>query len=154
MDTFDLELARRLARLAEAVPVEAVPEPHRGHVPGRRLSGVLAGVTAAILIAGATVGGLVLFGVPTGHPGLFGPGRPLYCSGIERMTPPEAAAWLAAHGYVVTWQIEDVDAPSSRQSTVPPMSGYIIDGVLKGNQMTLVVEVGQGAQRVNPPPCQ
>ena len=72
------------------------------------------------------------------HEGLFNPGQPLACTGVERMTPPEAADWFAQHGYTVTWQIETrnggstKDASTSRQSSTPPQTGYVIDGVLEG----------------------
>lgn len=87
-----------------------------------------------------------------GYPGAFDPGQPLHCSGVQTMTPANAAAWLAARGYAVTWQIEDQDNHTSTQSGVAPPNGYVINGVLRGEDLLLVVETGAAAHSV-PPAC-
>jgi len=124
-----------------------------------RRAGSIAGVILAIASGGAMAGVAVgrppgpAGATPIGHPGLFNPGQPLHCSGIERMRPPEAARFLEALGYAVTWQVEDRDALTSRQTSVPPATGFIIEGVVHGRAMLLVVEVGSRATPANVASC-
>ena len=92
-------------------------------------------------------------GYPVGHPGLFTPGQPLHCSGVDRMTPAEAAPVLEALGYDVTWQVEDRDRLTSGQTREPPKSGFIIEGIVHGRAMVLVVEVGSRATPAKVAPC-
>ena len=154
MNGFDGQLRTRLARLEAAAPAAAPPS--LGKVPRlrSRVGGIAVAVAATLLVTGVAVGGIALVsnGV-TGHEGLFNPGQPLHCSGVNEMSPSVAQPWLTERGYSVTWQIEDQDAHTSQQAAVPPSSGYIIEGVLKGNQLTLVVETGSAARPANIAPC-
>ncbi len=77
----------------------------------------------------------------------------LACTGVWKMSPPEAEQYLVARGYSVTWQIEDQAAGTSVLSKQPPTAGYIIEGVLVGRDLTLVVEVGPEAQPANVADC-
>jgi hypothetical protein len=154
MNGFDGQLRTRLVRLEAAAPAGAPPS--LGRVPRlrSRVGGIALAVAATLLVTGVAVGGIALVsnGV-IGHEGLFNPGQPLHCSGVNEMSPSVAQQWLTDRGYIVTWQIEDQDARTSQQAAIPPTSGYIIEGVLKGNQLTLVVETGIAAQPANIARC-
>lgn len=154
MNGFDGQMRERLARLESAAPTGAPPNLGRARRFRSRVGGLALAVAATLLLAGVAVGGVVVIssGV-VGHEGLFNPGQPLRCSGVDKMSPPVAQQWLNERGYTVTWQIEDQDAHTSRQTSVPPTSGYIIDGILHGNQLTLVVETGANAQPANGSQC-
>lgn len=154
MNGFDGQLNTRLARLEAAAPAGAPPSLGRVARLRSRVGGIALAVAATLLVTGVAVGGIALVsnGV-IGHEGLFNPGQPLHCSGVNEMSPSVAQQWLTERGYSVTWQIEDQDARTSQQAAVPPTSGYIIEGVLKGNQLTLVVETGNAARPANITQC-
>jgi hypothetical protein len=147
-------LADRLHAMESAMPGGELPprvfdtHAHK-HRRGRQL-GIVAGIVAAMLLSGAAGAAVhqVMSGV-TGSPGVFTPGGPLACSPIQHMNPVDAAKALAALGYVVTWQIEyraeDPDQNESTMSLTPPADGYLIEGVLEGNRLLLVVEIGPAA---------
>ena len=154
MNSFEGRLRTRLARLEAAAPAGTAPRLGSVRRLRARVGGVALAVAATLLIAGVAVGGIaVVSNGVIGHEGLFNPGQPLHCSGVNTMSPLAAQRWLTDHGYSITWQIEDQDAHTSRQTAVPPSSGYIIEGVLKGNQLTLVVETGSAARPANIAPC-
>ena len=155
MDDFDLILRDRLVRLEGSL---ALPARHRLAWP--RLSrAVVAGLLAAAVVAGGAGAAAVIRGQQAkGSEGLFNPGQPLACSRVWAMTPPEAAEYLAARGYVVTWQVEHTDKPkgdptASYQTSVAPPAGYVIEGVRDGNRLTMIVEVGSRARQATPPEC-
>jgi hypothetical protein len=154
MNGFDRQLRTRLVRLEAAAPVGTPPS--LGRVPRlrSRVGGIAVAVAATLLVTGVAVGGIaVISNAVTGHEGLFNAGQPLHCSGVNEMSPSVAQQWLTERGYSVTWQIEDQEAHTSLQAAVPPTSGYIIEGVLKGNQLTLVVETGNAARPANIARC-
>ena len=75
------------------------------------------------------------------------------------MTPPDAAAFLAAHGYTqVDWQVETGSATSAdggkgTSSTVhvstPPPHGFVIPGsLLPGGKVIMVVDQRRDATGV------
>ena len=64
--------------------------------------GLVLGVGAGFATAANVV---VRTDVHTGE-SAFNKGQPLYCSGVELMTPPEADQWLRDRGYTVEWQME------------------------------------------------
>lgn len=76
-------------------------------------------------------------------PGVFTAEDPLYCNGLHELSPVQADPLLRDLGYEVTWQIEDRDARTSRQSSTPPGDGFIVEGALINGQLVLVVERGQ-----------
>ena len=61
--------------------------------------------------------------------GAFNKGQPLYCSGVELMTPPEAAQWLRDRGYTVEWQMDHF-LGGPRLSETPPGEGMIANGAM------------------------
>ena len=156
----DIELRDRLARLEAAAPGALPPMLPAPATRTHKLRGLGLALAAVLLIGAATTAGSAVLNEARSHEGLFNPGQPLACTGVERMTPPEAADWFAQHGYTVTWQIETrnggstKDASTSRRSSTPPQTGYVIDGVLEGDHiLTMVVETGPAAQPRGPMPC-
>lgn len=144
---FDSRLRERMLRLEATMP--DAPMRRRQHrlrwsLPPLLVVGVLA------FAAGVGASTLVQEGV-RGSPGVFSPLGPLFCSDIQQRTPADAGPLLSQLGYEVTWQIEDPAANTSRQSTVAPPDGHIIEGVLHGRELLLVVERGPGATPANDP---
>jgi hypothetical protein len=156
----DLDLSTRLAALEARAPTNGEPP----SLTARRrrstfaLSIALAPVLALALVA--TAAGAVIIGrLAEGHPGIENPGQPLAGAAMECMTPPEAAAFLASHGYVrVDWQVESgtvrsVDGGKGASSTIhlssPPPHGYVIPGsLLPDGQVIMVVDQRVGATGV------
>jgi len=166
MDDNDLDpglegaLRDRLARLEAAAPAALPPMLPAAATRTHKLRGLGLALAAVLLVGAATAAGNAVLNNARGHEGLFNPGQALACTGVELMSPPEAARWFAQHGYTVTWQIETrnggstKDASTSRQSSTPPQTGYVIDGVLEGDHvLTMVVETGPAAQPRGPMPC-
>jgi hypothetical protein len=144
MDEFDEQLRARLERLEATLPLGR-PVPSHAKRPEIRLTaGVVSGIAAVAMLAGAVAGATVISDGVRGHPGLFAPGGIFECTRIQEMTPRHAAGVLAELGYTVTWQVEDRDLGTSKQMSVAPSDGYIIDGVLEGANLVLVVERGAG----------
>jgi hypothetical protein len=147
-------LADRLRALERALPGGELPTDvfgtHSNKPRRRRQLGIVVGLIAAMLISGGAGAAVhqVMTGV-TGSRGVFSPGGPLACSPIQHMNPVEAGRALAALGYDVTWQIEyraeDPDQNKGTMSSTPPPDGYVIEGVLEGNRLLLVVEIGPAA---------
>jgi hypothetical protein len=147
-------LADRLRALESAMPGGELPigafDTHRDEPRRRRQLGIVVGLVAAMLISGGAGAAVhqVMTGV-TGSRGVFSPQGALACSPIQHMSPVEAGRALAALGYVVTWQIEyraeDPDQNVGTMSSTPPADGYVIEGVLEGNHLLLVVEIGPAA---------
>ncbi len=158
MDHFDTRLRDRLQLLEANLPARAGTGAKRRSPRWTAL--VVAGVAVLALATGGAGATLVQAGVTifrqgaaigqevlleNGHPGVFGPQGPLYCTRIQEMGPRQAAPILADLGYTVTWQVEDRDARTSTQTTISPADGFIIEGVLHGRDLTLVVERGAAA---------
>jgi hypothetical protein len=152
MDELDDVLRERLIRLEASIEV---PDRPRHLALSRRPRRMAAGVLAAVLVLGGAASASVLMdaqeAIPS--PGVFSAGGALACTGVWKMTPPEAETYLASRGFGVTWQIEDVGAGTSRLSEDAPRHGYIIEGVLVGQALTLVVEIGTGARQANVSDC-
>jgi hypothetical protein len=156
MDKFDSELDGRLASLAERAP--AAPAPpivahRRGH--GRRLgvSMTLAFALALGGVATAAAGVVVIGQLARSVEGIENPGQPLHGANLECMTPPEAAAFLAAHGYSdVVWQVEAGDGTktggTSVQQATPPAHGFVVPGAVVDGRLHMVVDQRAGAQGV------
>jgi hypothetical protein len=151
MDTFDEnkfddKMRLRLSRLEDSIPV-GLPSPKRPARRPLRLSfGVMFGIAMACLLAGAVAGATVVSSGVRGQPGLFAPGGTFACTQIREMPPQRAGEVLAELGYDVTWQVEDRDSGSTQQTAEAPNQGFIVEGVLHGQQLLLVVEQGKGAQ--------
>jgi len=87
--------------------------------------GLVLGVGAGFATAANVV---VRTDVHTGE-SAFNKGQPLYCSGVELMTPPEADQWLRDRGYTVEWQMEGFPG-GPRLSETPPEEGMIANGAM------------------------
>lgn len=150
------DIDARLATLEARVPVSVAP-PDPEATSSRRHRRVVALVAAPVLVvalaataaAGPTIYGLLVRGAP----GIENPGQPLYGANMECMTPPQAAAFLAAHGYTdVVWQIEVTDkGPGSADPQLaasPPEHGFVIPGAVIDGQLHMVIDQRPGAHGV------
>jgi hypothetical protein len=156
----DLDLSTRLAALEARAPGDDRPPA----LPGRRrrgrfaLSIAIAPALALAVVAAAAAGGaVVVSNLVRGYPGIENPGQPLAGANMECMSPPEAAAFLAAHGFTnVDWQVEAGDVTkkidgqyttTSVHQAVPPEHGYVIPGsALDDGSVIMIVD-----QRVGTP---
>jgi hypothetical protein len=148
-------LDRRLAALEARVPadptVPALPTGGRRRAMPRlaasmATAGILVLVVGATALAGAAATGLIAFG----HPGVENPGQPLEGANLECMTPPQAAAYLADHGFTnVVWQVETTGkGPASTapvQASTPPQHGYVVPGSIVDGQLLMIVDQRPGA---------
>jgi hypothetical protein len=161
MNHDDLDLAARLAALEARAPASTEPPA----LPIRRRRGRLA-VSMAMapalilaLVATTAAGAVVITRMAEGYPGIQNPGQPLAGAAMECMTPPEAAAFLAANGFPhVDWQVESgsvltADGGKGSSSTVhvstPPAHGFVIPGsLLPDGTVIMVVDQRVGATGV------
>jgi hypothetical protein len=153
------DIDTRLAALETRQPVDLAP-PALVMVPPRRrralalvVAPLLVLTLAATALAGPTISELLVRGAP----GVENPGQPLHGANLECMSPPQAAAYLAAHGYTdVVWQIEttakDPAATTSRPAptlvAVPPRHGYVIPGSVIDGRLHMIVDQRPGATGV------
>ena len=147
------DLATRLAAMEHRVPVGLAPTRIRPRWRGWAAS--IATAPIAVLLAAATVtaGGIAVAGLVTAAPGVENPGQPLAGAALECTTPPEAAAYLAAHGYTrVTWQVETGDASGkggvTRIVTTAPAHGYVVPGSIVDGTLLMIVDQRAGATGV------
>jgi hypothetical protein len=163
MDALDLDhdLTTRLSALEARAPGSAAPPAlARGRRRGRfALPIAMAPVLVLAVVATAAAGAAVISRLAEGYPGIENPGQPLAGANMECVTPPEAAAFLAAHGYAsVDWQVESGTAvtpdggkgtSSSIHVSTPPAHGYVIPGSrLPDGQVIMVVDQRVGATGV------
>jgi hypothetical protein len=150
METIDQDLAGRLAALEAAIPAPAGPPvlPGRGRRGRFAVSLALAPVVVLAVVATATAGAIAVASLAHGHPGIQNDGQPLAGVHMECMSPPEAAAVLAAHGFTnVTWQVESgvssvggaKGQTSTVQQSVPPEHGYVVPGSLLDDGTVIMV---------------
>ncbi|MGZ6267264.1 MAG: hypothetical protein ACXWNR_01695 [Candidatus Limnocylindrales bacterium] len=150
----DLELKNRLAAMEDRAPAfepPAIPaRRHRSVVMSFAMASVLTLAFAATAVATvAIVGGIV-----HGHPGVENPGQPLFGANLECMTPPQAAAYLAEHGYTdVVWQIESGGLGKSQGTTVlssvAPAHGFVVPGSMaEDGKLHVVIDQRSGASGV------
>jgi len=107
------------------------------------------------MVATAAAGAVVVGQLAIGREGIQNPGQPLAGAHMECMTPPEAAAFLAEHGYPdVVWQVEAGDptagggkgSTTSTQQATPPDHGYVIPGsILDDGRPIMIVDQRVGA---------
>jgi hypothetical protein len=137
----DVELDERLGQLEARVP-GAEPPTLRGQrrIP-QFLGGSLAGAILVLVAATSVVGGAVIVSEAVrGHPSVDSPGQPFFGAGLECMSPPEAEAYLADHGYTNTvWQVERDGAASDHVSTAPE-HGYVIPGSIIDGVLIMIVD--------------
>jgi hypothetical protein len=156
-DSADGDFEARLGRLTARAPARhdppAIPTTRR-----LRWSAATAAAALLVLAAAGTVGaGIVI----TGHqaqavPGIENPGQLLYGAHLECMTPPQAAAFLAAHGYRdVVWQVESGDPSlgkaglSSIEQSTPPDHGFVVPAAVLGDgKLHIVIDQRVGATGV------
>jgi hypothetical protein len=156
-DTFDTELDGRLAALEDRAPAGAMPSlpaRRRGHRGPLGLSVTLAAVLTLGAVVTATAGAVVVMQVVGQAPGVENEGQPLHGANLECMTPPDAAAYLAARGYTgVVWQVEGGDGTkgggTSVQQSSPPTHGFVVPGsLLNDGRLHMVIDQRVGAQGV------
>ncbi len=148
MNDSDHDLDLRLAALAARAP--ALGDPPALERRGRRgriaVSLALAPALTLALVATVTAGAVVVANMARGYPGIQNPGQPLEGARMECMSPPQAAAFLAAHGYTdVVWQVESGVGSQKVTTTVtqaiPPEHGYVVPGsVLDDGRLHMVVD--------------
>lgn len=149
----DTDIETRLAAMEARAPGTA--RPPSLPVPRRRgrfaISMAMAPVLILAVVATTAAGAVVASGLVRGHPGIQNPGQPLAGARMECMTPPEAAALLAAHGFTnVDWQVESGDpvardagkgTTSNTHQPIPPEHGFVIPGsVLDDGSVIMVVD--------------
>jgi hypothetical protein len=153
----DTDLAERLTALAARAPggddPPALTRARRGRIA---IPIALAPILVLAIVATTAAGVVVVGGLAAGQAeGIENPGQPLAGARMECMTPPQAAAFLAAHGYTdVVWQVETGDASTkvgagSVQQAAPPDHGYVIPGAIVGDgRLHMVVDQRRGATGV------
>lgn len=146
-------LVARLAALEARVPATALPALPAEHGRRRRVASlVLAPVLVLAVAATAVAGGAIVRGLAESHPGVENPGQPLAGAALECMTPPQAQAYLTAHGFTdVDWQVERGDATGKAGSSVhqatAPEHGFVVPGsILDDGSLIMVVDQRIGAQ--------
>jgi hypothetical protein len=150
------DLDPRLAAMEARVPVDAaLPDVTHSRRPRSPMTALIVApalvlVVGATALAGAAATGLIAFGAP----GVENPGQPLAGANLECMTPPQAAAYLSAHGFAnVDWQIEttakDPNGSTTPQPPViaatPPEHGYVVPGSIVDGQLLMIVDQRPGA---------
>jgi hypothetical protein len=157
----DLALDGRLTAMEARVSASTEPPA----LPARRRRGrfavsmAMAPALVLALVATTAAGAVVIGRLAEGYPGIQNPGQPLAGATMECMTPPEAAAFLAAKGFTnVDWQVEigtvlAADGGKGSSSSVhvitPPDHGYVIPGsLLPSGQVIMVVDQRVGATGV------
>lgn len=150
------DLGPRLTRIVGQLPIAGEPPAYRGP-RHRRVAGLSATSVLVILLASAVgviaiprvVGTLV-----QGFPGIENPGQALANAGLECMSPPEAAQYLAAHGFsTVVWEVQSGDLSKdidvSTIQSAPPAHGYVIPGaVLDDGKLHMIVDERVGAHGI------
>jgi len=153
----DSDLAGRLAALEAQAPATAAPPtlPTRRRRGRFAISMAMAPVLVLVIVATAAAGAAVVANLAQGHPGIQNPGQPMAGVHMECMTPPDAAAALAVHGFKdVVWQIEGgdpnrKDSTTSTQRPTPPEHGFVIPGsLLDDGSVIMVVDQRIGATGV------
>ncbi len=144
------DLQARLASMEHRVPDKTAPDVARGRRLGRGAPLALAPLMVLALAATVVAGGSVVAGLVRSAPGVENPGQPLEGAALECMSPPEAAAYLAAHGFTnVSWQVESGDASGKNGTTShissPPSHGYVIPGSIVDGRLLMIVDQRVGA---------
>ena len=161
MDHNDVDLETRLAALEARAPASAAPPvlPGRGRRGRFALSMAMAPFLLLAVVATTATGAVVVSNLVKGYPGIQNPGQPLAGAHMECMTPREAAAFLAAHGFTnVDWQVEAGDPTTkldgqydttSVHMRVPPEHGFVIPGsVLDDGSVIMIIDQRVGATGV------
>lgn len=150
----DNELRGRLA--AMEARIEPASPPSLAPRKSRHLGVSLVAAPLLILaVAGTAVAGAIIAGQAHGYPGVENLGQPLAGVQMECMTPPQAAAAIAAHGIAsVQWQIERDDPTTVKEgrmgstSTIQataPATGLVVPGAIVDGTLLMVVDQRSGA---------
>jgi hypothetical protein len=155
MNDTEFDLDNRLVAIAARAPGADPPSLMSRRPRGRVAVSSLLGAAAVLaLVATAASGAAVIVNdLVRGYPGIENPGEALAGAQMECMSPPQAAAFLAAHGYTnVVWQVEAGDpsgVPRSDTSVLqatPPEHGYVNPAaVLSDGKLHMVVDQRKGA---------
>lgn len=158
---FDRELDQRLTALAARAPGRDGPPGLVGRRIRRRRRALPFAVAPLLVLAvvATAVGAVVVRNLAAAREGIEDPGQPLAGAAMECMTPPEAAAFLAARGFdKVVWQVESgtMLAPDGGKGTshsvsqsVPPAHGYVVPGsLLEDGTVYMIVDQREGATGV------
>lgn len=156
MTTTDDELRDRLAAMESRLGTAEPPALPTRHGPRLALS-LVAGPLLVLAVVATAAAGIVVANQAHGYPGVENPGQPLAGAHMECMTPPEAAAFLTAHGFTnVVWQVES-DAPTAAgaikpgsktvQQTTAPETGIVVPGsIVDDGTLLMVVDQRRSAQ--------
>jgi len=154
----DTDLKTRLAAIEARAPgAQQPPKLLRSRRRWRpRLYAPAAFAPGLVLaIAVATAGGAIAgFLSVRGYPGAQNPDQPLAGANLECMSPPEAASYLATHGYTdVVWQVEtgstSQNTDSTTQQETPPDHGFVVPGAFLGDgRLIMIVDQRVGATGV------
>jgi hypothetical protein len=144
------DLHTRLAAMEARVPSAAPPSVRHERRLRRAFPFALGPTLALITAATVIAGGAAVVQLVREAPGVENPGQPLAGAALECMSPPEAADYLAAHGFVnVVWQVETGDASrkngTSTQRATPPEHGYVVPGAIVDGQLLMVIDQRTGA---------
>jgi hypothetical protein len=153
--TSDRDLGKRLAAMESRVNAVAPPDLHTRR-SRRTVLSLMAAPLLILAVAGTAVAGITIVNQAHGAPGVENQGQPLYGAQMECMTPPQAAAYIAAHGITkVTWQVES-DAPAPVGAVKPgsrtvvqataPQTGIVVPGAIVDGTLLMVVDQRSGAQ--------
>lgn len=161
MTRTDNDLDTRLGALEARAPGrDDPPVLPAGRRRGRlAISAAVAPLVVLALVATTTAAVVVVRTMAEGHEGIENPGQPLAGATMECMSPPEAAAFLAAHGFKdVVWQVESGEILNSAggkgtSKTViqssPPEHGYVVPGSILGDgRVHMVIDQRAGASGV------
>lgn len=154
------DLATRLAALeAGASGTDRPPALPAGRRGGRFAVSMAMAPVLVLALAATTAGAVLVSNLATGRPGIQNPGQPLAGAHMECLTPPQAEAFLAEHGFTaVAWQVESgsetaPDGGKGPTTTVhqshAPTHGYVIPGsMLEDGSVIMVVDQREGATGV------
>jgi hypothetical protein len=156
MNDTDTDLDARLSALEARAPGRDDPPPLVRARRGRfAIPMTAAPILVLAMVATVAAGAVVVGTLAEGHEGIENPGQPLAGANMECMTPPQAAAFLAAHGYTdVVWQVEAGDVStkegaSSVNQAAPPEHGFVIPGAVAGDgRLHMVIDQRRGATGV------
>jgi hypothetical protein len=151
----DSQLDDRIAALVARAPAGGPPALMAPRRPARIVRRGLIGAAAVLVLAAATAsaGAVIVGALAHGSPGVENAGQPLAGANLECMAPPQAAAYLASHGFGnVIWQVESggtngKDGTSVQQANAPA-HGYVVPGTLIDGVVYMVVDQRPGAQGV------
>jgi hypothetical protein len=123
----DDELAARLRAIESSEWVPDRRRRARGRVMPVALASLVLGLVLGVGAGFATAASVVVRTDVHVAEGAFNKGQPLYCSGVELMTPREADQWLRDRGYTPEWQTDHFPG-GPKVSETPPDEGMIVNG--------------------------